>query len=73
MKSSILALTTSLTIAIIATQAQAQAESNNYWKLGANVTSASQIDASVGTDVYRAKMGILPEFTYDQFLITIFL
>jgi opacity protein-like surface antigen len=70
MKSSILALTTSLTIATIATQAQAQAqaESNNYWKLGANVTSASQIDASGVIDEYRAKMGILPEFTYGRIL-----
>jgi opacity protein-like surface antigen len=68
MKSSILALTTSLTIATIATQAQAQPESNNYWKLGANVTSASQIDASGTTNKYRAKMGILPEFTYGRIL-----
>jgi len=68
MKSSILALTTSLTIATIATQAHAQAESNNYWKLGANVTSASQIDASGVIDEYRAKMGILPEFTYGRIL-----
>jgi opacity protein-like surface antigen len=68
MKSSILALTTSLTIATIATQAQAQPESNNYWKLGANVTSASQIDASGTTFKYRAKMGILPEFTYGRIL-----
>jgi opacity protein-like surface antigen len=68
MKSSILALTTSLTIATIATHAQAQAESNNYWKLGANVTSASQIDASGATNKYRAKMGILPEFTYGRIL-----
>ena len=66
MKSSILALTTSLTIATIATHAQAQAESNNYWKLGANVTSASQIDASGATNKYRAKMGIMPEFTYGR-------
>jgi hypothetical protein len=64
MKSSILALTTSLAIATIATHAQA--ESNNYWKLGANVTSASQIDASGTTDKYRAKMGIMPEFTYGR-------
>jgi opacity protein-like surface antigen len=68
MKSSILALTTSLTIATIATPAQAQAESNNYWKLGANVTSASQIDSSETVEVYRAKMGILPEFTYGRIL-----
>jgi hypothetical protein len=66
MKSSILALTTSLTIATIATHAQA--ESNNYWKLGANVTSASQIDSSETVEVYWAKMGILPELTYGRTL-----
>ena len=66
MKSSILALTTSLAIAAIA--ANAQAESNNYWKLGANLSSASQIEPSDAIHVYRAKMGILPELTYGRTL-----